>query len=62
MGKAVGVEPTRANKEIVSMPNNFYKLYCFVTLVVDVMFLNFAPFLVTLLRKIQLRTVEHVPI
>ncbi len=48
-GKAVRVKPLQANEVIVSFPNNFYKLHHFLT---DVMFVNYAPFLVTLSEKI----------
>ncbi len=55
------VNPSRANKETVSVPRDFYRLNHFVTLVANVMFVNLAPFLVTLSRNIKLRTVKHVP-
>ena len=48
-------------EDIVSIPNDFYKLHRFVTLVADVMFVNAVPFLVTKSQKIGLRTAEHVP-
>ena len=64
---AVRVKTTRDKPErvredgLVKVPRDFYTLHSFVTLTADVMFVNSCPFLVTLSRKIQLRTAEHVP-
>ena len=48
-------------EDIVTISNDFYKLECVVTFVVDVMLVNGVPFLVTMSRRIRLRTAEHVP-
>ena len=46
--------------EIINILNDFYRLHHFVLLTADVMFVNGVPFLVTLFRKIGLRTTEHI--
>ena len=40
---------------------SIFKCHNFVTLVADVMFVNGAPFLITILYGITCVTVEHVP-
>ena len=45
----------------VSIPNDFYRLHHFVTLVADVFYVNGVTFLMTLSRKIKLYTAEHIP-
>ena len=61
-GKQVRSRPERAHEDnLVMVPHDFYKLHRFVTLKADVMFVNSVPFLVTLSRKIRLRTAEHIP-
>ena len=47
--------------EFIPIPHNFYELHKFVTLTVDVIFVNGVAFLTTLLREIRFFTVEHVP-
>ncbi len=42
-GKSVRFKHSRANEETVHMPRDLYRLHHFVTLVADVMFVNFAP-------------------
>ena len=44
-----------------SIPDDVYRLYRFVTLTADVMFVNGVSFLITLSRRIKLYTVEHIP-
>ena len=55
------LKPLQANEGPVSVLKDFYRLHHFVTLVAEVIFVNSVPFLVTLLRKIKLQTVKHVP-
>ena len=39
----------------------FYKVYTFMTLTIDVMFVNRATILIISARKIKFVTVEHIP-
>ena len=52
----------RIDTEFISIPHDFYELHKFVTLTVNIMFVNCVAFLTTLSRKIRLFTIEHVPI
>ncbi len=61
MRKTTRSKRDRVYEETVNVLRNFYQLHHFVTLVDDVMFVNSAPFLVTLSQKIGIRTVEHLP-
>ena len=60
-GKTVQQKLDRVVMDYVASPNNFIKLHNFVTLVVDVMFVNSASFLITVPRGINFVTVEHMP-
>ena len=60
-GKTVGTKPDRVEMDVVQIPMDFYKLNKYVTLMVDVMFVNGVDFLTTLSRSIRLFTAEHVP-
>ena len=53
-------KPECAHGEILSIPRDFYKLHHFVTLTVDIIFVNGVSFLTTLSRKIKLQTIEHI--
>ena len=59
-GKTRIIKPDPIYEETVNVPHNFYQLHYFVTLVADIMFVNLDPFLVTLSKKIDFWTVEHL--
>ena len=50
-------KPDRVVMDYISVPKDFLKLHEFVNLVKDVMFVNGAPFLITMSRGINLVTV-----
>ncbi len=55
------VKPDRAREDgIITIPRNILTQIQSVTLAADVMFVNGAPFMVTISRKIQLRTADHL--
>ena len=54
-------KPVRVEVEFQKIPNDFYRLHKFVTLVADVMFVNGLAFFTTRSRDIRLITAEHVP-
>ena len=60
-GKTTGTKLERVRVEYVQIPWDFVQLHKYVTLVVDVMFVNGLPFLVTSLRGLSLVTIEHLP-
>ena len=60
-GKTTRTKPERVRVEYVQIPWNFVQLHMYVTLVVDVMFVNGLPFLVTSLQGLSLVTIEHLP-
>ena len=53
--------PDRVVMYYVSVPREFLKLYKFVTLVADVIFVNITPLLITISYGIYFVTVQHVP-
>ena len=55
-GKTVQQKPDRVVLDYVSISKDFVKLNKFVTLVVDVMFFNSAPFIITMSRGIKFVT------
>ncbi len=60
-GKATRTKPERIRVEYVQIPWDFVQLlHKYVTLVVDVMFVNGLPFLVTSSQGLSLVTVEHL--
>ena len=60
-GSSTSHKPKRGKEEYIKIPKDFYHLHNFFTLMVDVMFANGIPFLVTLSQKIILITCEYVP-
>jgi hypothetical protein len=60
-GKTVRSTPERVNTELLAIPDDYHRLHRFVTLAVDVMFVNGLAFLVTISRDIRLRTAEYLP-
>ena len=60
-GITVRQRPERVENEYIQIPRDFYELNRFVTLTVDVMFVNRVAFLTTLLRGIRLFTAEYIP-
>ena len=60
-GKTFWQRPEQVIPEYLDIPRDFYQLHHFVTLTVDVMFVNGLPFLTTLSRDIRFGTAEHVP-
>ena len=61
-GITVQRNPDRLIMDLNSVPKDFLKLHHFVTLMEYVMFLNGAPFLITMSRGIKFVTVKHIPI
>ena len=59
-GKTTRRAPEHVRTDYVAVPRDFLKLQKNVTLVVDVMFVNNLPFLITLSRNIRYITVEHI--
>ena len=45
----------------VAVPKDFLKLHKFVITMSDVMFVNIAPFLITMACGIKFVTIEHIP-
>ena len=60
-GKTVRSTPERVNTELLAIPDDYHRLHHFVTLSIDVMFVNGLAFLVTISRDIRLRTAEYLP-
>jgi hypothetical protein len=60
-GKTTRTKPERVRGKNVQILRDFIQLHKYVTLVVDVMFVNGLPFLVTSLRGLSLVTIEHLP-
>ena len=54
-------KPDRVETEYLSIPDGYRRLDHFVTITAYVMFVNGAPFLVTLYRIIRFLTAEHIP-
>ena len=54
--------PDRVVMYYVSVPREFLKLYKFVTLVADMIFMNVTPLLITISYGIYVVTVQHFPI
>ena len=59
-GKTVQQKLDRVVMYYVASPNNFIKIHKFVTLVVDVIFVNVRPLLITIPHGIYFVTVQHV--
>ena len=59
-GKTTRRAPGHVRTDYVAVPRDFLKLQKNVTLVVDVMFVNNLPFLITMSRNIRYVTVEHI--
>ena len=59
-GNTVWQNTYRVVMYYIAVPKDFLKLHKFVTLVEDVMFVNGAPFLITMSRRIKFVTVEHI--
>ena len=59
-GKTTRRAPEHVRTDYVAVPQDFLKLQKNVTLVVDVMFVNSLPFLITMSRNIRYVTVEHI--
>ena len=53
--------PDRVVMYYVSIPREFLKLYKFVTLVADVIFVNVTPLFITISHGVYFLTVQHVP-
>ena len=47
--------------DLIQIPRDFYELHKFLTLTVDVMFVNGIAFLTTLSRKVIFLTIKHIP-
>ncbi len=60
-GKMVRRKPDHVETDYVEIPTDILTFHCNVTLVVDVMFVNSVPFLVSALRNMNLITIEHAP-
>jgi hypothetical protein len=60
-GKMTSTKPERVRVKYVQIPWDFVQLHKYVTLVVDVMFMNGLPFLVTSSRGLSLVRIEHLP-
>ena len=59
-GKTVQQTPGKVRPEYISIPRDLYERIKNVTLTADVMFVNGAPFLMTLSRKIRLVTAKYL--
>ena len=53
--------PDRVTEGRIEIPQDFYRLHKFLTLLADLMFVGGLPFLITSLRHIKLSTAEFVP-
>ncbi len=60
-GKMTRTKPERIRVKYVQIPRDFVQLHKYVTLVVDVMFVNGLPLLVSSSRGLSLVTIEHLP-
>ena len=60
VAETVRKKPERVQGDVIKIPKDFYKLHHFVTLTVDIMYVNGVAFLTTLSRKISLQTAEHI--
>ena len=60
-GKTVRQRPEQVVPEYLGIQRDVYRLHHFVTLTVDVMFVNGLAFFTTLGRDIRFGTAEHVP-
>ena len=61
-GNTVRKTPERVNTELLDIPDDYHRLYRFVTLIADVMFVNGLPFLVTFLVKYDCPPLNSYPI
>ncbi len=59
-GKVTRTKPKRVQVKYVQIPWDFVQLHKYVTLVMDVMFMNGLPFLVTSSQGLSLVTIEHL--
>ena len=60
-GNSVRTNPTREEREYISIQRDFYDLHIFVTLTAHMMFVNGLPYLITLSRKIYFFTAKYIP-
>jgi hypothetical protein len=60
-GKTTRTKPEHVRVDYVKIPRDFIKIHKYVMLVVDVLFVNGLPFLVTSSRGISLIIVEFLP-
>ena len=60
-GRSTRQKPKRVVPEYMGIPWELYERHKYVTLTVDVMFVNGIAFLVSLSRGIRIHTYEHVP-
>ena len=61
MGKKVRQNPDRVAMDYVAVSRKLFKLHKFVTLVVDVIFVNSALLFITISRGIKFLVVKHIP-
>jgi hypothetical protein len=61
-GKTTRTKPDRVRVKYVQIPWDFVQLHKYVTLVVEVMFVNGLSFLNTSLQGLSLVTIEHLPL
>ena len=59
--KTVQQKPDRVVMDYVSEPKDVPKIHKFITILADVMFVNGAPFLITIPHGIKFVMVEHIP-
>jgi hypothetical protein len=62
LGKTVRRKHEHVEVEYGNVPDNFHRLHKFVTLTADVMLINRIAFLTALSQKLQMATVEHIPL
>jgi hypothetical protein len=60
-GKTTWRPPHKVRQTVEPLPSNIMKRYQFVTLCVDIMFVNEIPMLVTMSRGIRFATIEAIP-
>ena len=53
--------PDKVVMDYVTVPESFFKSHKFITIVLDVMFVNSAPFLITISLGIMFVNVKHIP-
>jgi hypothetical protein len=60
-GRTTHQKPERVEAVVGRIPDDFHRLYKFVVLMADVMFVNGMAFLTMLSQKLQLATVKQLP-